>query len=198
MNEEDLINIFTNYFNKKYDYLIEVANNVLQKYNRQHLKYDLVHHCVDWVYAHPTKIIKYIDDDTQSIEKYCVRFIQNNAKWSKSPFNVKYLTNNLNDEEFDILDESPINIDHDEEDYLSSILSTEDMHKVYVIKKIIDTFPIHQRTLYEDYFVSNLSLRDLSKKYNISTGSAFNLLKTFKNKIKNKLNIQTDEYTDDK
>ena len=76
--------IINNYFSKRYDYLLECANNILKLIKRQDLKYELVNDAYLYIQTNQEKLKTLLEDG--KIEAVVVRWMTMQIKWKDSQF----------------------------------------------------------------------------------------------------------------
>lgn len=181
---------------KQYNFLNECATNILK--GKKTNPSDLVAELFIFLYDNEEKLNPYIDMDM--LLGFSVSWMNNQARWSTTPFNRKYQINIEFDESVlkDIVDTQTDDIDPYIND-LKSIYTDEQIEKILKVKSIVPTLSKTNQIIYNAYFNEGLSYDKIKDNYTFfkrngkkiiyykSKVSIFNLMTDLKNEIKKKL-----------
>jgi len=176
--------IINNFFNTRYDYVLNCANNILKLIKRQDLKYELVNDAYIYIQANQEKLRPVLEEG--KIEAVVVRWMTMQIKWSDTQFkkawvypNKHHTSSLLEDvESYVILDDTT-----PEEELLQQEIDIQS--QLNHIHDVISNSTLDQQLLYNDVF--NLGINTsgkLAKHTGISRTGCYYMIKGLKDKIR--------------
>lgn len=184
--EDEINNLITN----RYDYLEGVASNILFKYfYPQSKSSEIISELYLYMMNNKEKLISYIERET--LEGFCVTWIQTQIRYPNSPFNRK---NAIHEGEFveDVINDivSEELYDNEYENDLASYLTESQIEDIRSINNILHHLSQSEKILYDLYFVKMMTLREIAaySSIKISYMTIYGMVKKLKEKIKLLLN----------
>ena len=185
LKKENTDKIISDFFNKKHDYLIGCANNILKLIQRKDLKNELVTDCYLYLIDNKEKLDGKIQNG--EIESICVRYMTMQVKWSNTSFKKdwvypnKYITAKaLEDVESYAIIEEEIT----EEDYLKKEKEIQD--KFNFLSFRFENDELDKKMLYNYVFSLGFNTSGkLAKHTGLSRTGCYYLIKRLKESIKN-------------
>jgi len=163
--------------------LKKVASNIIKNKNIEDI---LVSDLIIHLYDNHNKL------EYKRVRGYCITWIGNNFKWSRSPFNYdrsKYSTE-FDQEVITLPDNmSDVDIDNDgmfknEYDYYVEIYGEVKATYLYTLQDKYNSLPKHLQILFDMHFMEGLSYRKIAKRIRCSSNTISKMVKILKEKIK--------------
>ena len=175
MLTEQLINKF---FEKRYSYLLECANNILKLIQRQDLKELLVSDSFLYIYDNRDKLKNKINNG--EIESIAVNYMNQAVRWKNTPFKKAWVYQ----QNLEYKDKINADIQDDAQDSEDYELELEDKMK-YVLSKKVD-LSIDKKQLFKYVFEDGINnSRKLSEVTGLARTTCFYLIRDLKNEFKN-------------
>ncbi len=178
----DLDKIINNFYNKRYSYLIECAQNCLLSIKRQDLKGELVTESYLYITNNKEKLKDLLENN--KIEAIAVNWMKMQIKWGNSSFKRDWVYKNNKNQSIDTISIVIADEEITEEEYLQEEKEIQD--KVNYIYDKISNSSLDKKLLFDTYF--NLGINTcgkLSKYTGICRTTCYHMIKALKDDLKN-------------